>query len=81
MQVVNQSTSIGPGNEMIAGPKRLSLEFFRTHPTATKQQAIEFANREFPHSPLTIAEFMSDWQSLRERSLEAKQGNGELVHR
>ena len=63
---------------MIADPKKLSLEFLRTHPNATKQQAIEFANQRFPHSPLTIAEFLTDWQSLRERLTEAMQTNGDL---
>ena len=56
---------------MIAGPKKLSLEFLRTHPDATRQQAIEYANEQFPHSPLTIAEFLTDWQCLWERLVEA----------
>jgi hypothetical protein len=66
---------------MIADPKKLSVEFLRTHPGATKEHAIEYANRHFPHSPLSIAEFLMDWQSLRERLADAKRGSGELLYR
>jgi hypothetical protein len=66
---------------MTANPKRISLEFFRAQPNATKQQAIEYANHKFPHAPLSIAEFMADWHSLRERYVDAKLASGELVHR
>ena len=52
---------------MIADPKKLSLEFVRTNPDATRQQAVAFANLEFHDSPLTIAEFLRDWQRLRDR--------------
>ncbi len=56
---------------MLASPKLSSFEFFKTHPNATEEQAIQYANREFPNSPLTIAEFVAEWENLRERYLEA----------
>jgi hypothetical protein len=63
---------------MIAHPKSISFEFLKTNPEATKQEAIRYANQEFPHSPLTIAEFMAEWESLRDRYREAKLRNGDF---
>ena len=64
---------------MLASPRLSSFEFFKTHPNATKEQAIQYANQELPHSPLTIAEFMAEWESLRERYLEAIHYHGDLI--
>ena len=49
------------------------VEFARAHPQATNEEAAEYAMLQFPDSPLTIALFLADWQSLQERSSDEKQ--------
>jgi hypothetical protein len=53
------------GHSMHVDPKTLLSEFLQTYPNATKQDAIEYANQQFPNSPLTIALFLADWLSFR----------------
>jgi hypothetical protein len=53
-------------------PQKCLVEFARAHPQATKEEAAEYAMLQFPDSPLTIALFLADWQSLQERSLDEK---------
>jgi hypothetical protein len=69
-RIVNRSL-IGrglPGQIMDVDPKSLLREFLRASPNATRQEAIEYANHKFPHSPLTIALFLADWLELSRAS-------------
>jgi hypothetical protein len=59
---------------MDVDPKSLLREFLQASPNATRQQAIEYANHKFPHSPLTIALFLADWLELSRASAGGDRG-------
>ena len=63
---------------MVGDPRTLLNEFLKAYPNATRQDAIEYANQQFPNSPLTIALFLADWLTFREKLESAVEGDGEM---
>jgi CheY-like chemotaxis protein len=47
-------------------PHTKAIEFLRTHPSSTENDAIAFAKEQFAGEPLTVAKFLSSWLKLRQ---------------
>jgi hypothetical protein len=53
--------------------RTLALYFLRAHPTASINEAIDYANEHFKDSPADISAFVRDWLNLRDRVAIAMQ--------
>jgi hypothetical protein len=60
---------------MSTNPRTLAEQFLRSHRPATEREAIQFAQQRFPNLPIAVATFVGEWLNLRDRLLDASQGN------
>jgi hypothetical protein len=62
--------------EMSVEPKTVSKYFAQARPGATNEDALKYAQTQFPHSSILVSQFMYEWRRVRQRFPQAVEPKG-----